>query len=72
MRVAELLDAGARIYVCGDGKRMAPAVRETLAKIADVDQLEATGRIRVVRRDIARIKFVLSERKRSAAQQPKA
>ncbi|MBK1659008.1 50S ribosomal protein L29 [Paracraurococcus ruber] len=35
-------------------------------------QLEATGRIRVVRRDIARIKFVLSERKRSAAQQSKA
>ena len=35
-------------------------------------QLEATGRVRVVRRDIARIKFVLSERKRSAAQQPKA
>ena len=35
-------------------------------------QLEATGRIRVVRRDIARIKFVLSERKRSAASQPKA
>ena len=35
-------------------------------------QLEATGRIRLVRRDIARIKFVLSERKRSAAQQPKA
>ncbi|HSN24667.1 MAG TPA: hypothetical protein VLT45_00230, partial [Kofleriaceae bacterium] len=32
-RVAELLDAGARIYVCGDGKRMAPAVRETLATI---------------------------------------
>jgi large subunit ribosomal protein L29 len=35
-------------------------------------QLEATGRIRVVRRDIARIKLVLSERKRSAASQPKA
>ena len=35
-------------------------------------QLEATGRIRVVRRDIARIKFVLSERKRSAVSQPKA
>ena len=35
-------------------------------------QLEATGRVKVVRRDIARIKFVLSERKRSAAQQPKA
>jgi|KBSSwiStaDraftv2_1062776.scaffolds.fasta_scaffold5998439_1 large subunit ribosomal protein L29 len=30
-------------------------------------QLEATGRIRLVRRDIARIKFVLSERKRSSA-----
>lgn len=43
-RVAELLDAGARVYVCGDGKRMAPAVRDTLAKIVDVDQLEATGR----------------------------
>ncbi|MCB4821203.1 50S ribosomal protein L29 [Roseicella aerolata] len=35
-------------------------------------QLEATGRVRVVRRDIARIKFVLSERRRSAAQQSKA
>ena len=35
-------------------------------------QLEATGRVRVVRRDIARIKFVLSERRRSAASQPKA
>ena len=35
-------------------------------------QLEATGRIRVVRRDIARIKLVLSERKRSAVSQPKA
>jgi large subunit ribosomal protein L29 len=35
-------------------------------------QLEATGRVRVVRRDVARIKFVLSERRRSAAQQSKA
>ncbi len=35
-------------------------------------QLEATGRIKLVRRDIARIKFVLSERRRSAASQPKA
>ncbi|MBL6458910.1 50S ribosomal protein L29 [Belnapia sp. T6] len=35
-------------------------------------QLEATGRIKTVRRDIARIKFVLSERRRSAASQPKA
>ncbi|MFT3695885.1 MAG: cytochrome P450 [Kofleriaceae bacterium] len=32
-RVAQLLAAGARIYVCGDGKRMAPAVRETLGRI---------------------------------------
>jgi large subunit ribosomal protein L29 len=35
-------------------------------------QLEATGRVKLVRRDIARIKFVLHERKRSAASQPKA
>jgi large subunit ribosomal protein L29 len=35
-------------------------------------QLEATGRVKVVRRDIARIKFVLSERRRSAAPQPQA
>ena len=35
-------------------------------------QLEATGRVKVVRRDIARIKFVLHERKRAAAaSQPK-
>ena len=33
-------------------------------------QLEATGRVKVVRRDIARIKFVMSERKRSASVQP--
>lgn len=31
--VAELLDAGAKIMVCGDGERMAPAVHETLARI---------------------------------------
>jgi large subunit ribosomal protein L29 len=36
-------------------------------------QLEATGRVKTVRRDIARIKFVLHERKRaSAAIQPTA
>jgi large subunit ribosomal protein L29 len=35
-------------------------------------QLEATGRIKLVRRDIARIKFALSERRRSAASQPRA
>jgi cytochrome P450/NADPH-cytochrome P450 reductase len=32
-RVAELIDAGAKLYLCGDGKRMAPAVRETLERI---------------------------------------
>ena len=32
-RVIELLEGAARIYVCGDGKRMAPAVRSTLEKI---------------------------------------
>ncbi len=36
-------------------------------------QLEATGRIRVVRRDIARVKTVMSERQRAAStQQQKA
>jgi cytochrome P450/NADPH-cytochrome P450 reductase len=32
-RVGALLDAGARLYVCGDGRSMAPAVRETVARI---------------------------------------
>lgn len=31
--VARLIDQGARIYVCGDGRRMAPAVRETFGRI---------------------------------------
>jgi large subunit ribosomal protein L29 len=37
-------------------------------------QLEATGRVKLVRRDIARIKLVLHERKRApaATQQPTA
>jgi large subunit ribosomal protein L29 len=30
-------------------------------------QLEATGRIRIIRRDIARVKTILAERERSAA-----
>jgi len=32
-RVGALLDAGARVYVCGDGRHMAPAVRETVGRI---------------------------------------
>ena len=35
-------------------------------------QLEATGRIKAVRRDIARAKTILGERQRAAASQPKA
>jgi large subunit ribosomal protein L29 len=33
-------------------------------------QLEAVGRIRVVRRDIARVKTIIAERSRAAAKQP--
>ncbi|MCU1280954.1 MAG: bifunctional reductase 1 [bacterium] len=56
-RVAALLGAGAHVYVCGDGKAMAPAVRETVARIrqhqsggvladaiAWLDQIEREGR----------------------------
>jgi cytochrome P450/NADPH-cytochrome P450 reductase len=46
-RVRELLDRGAHIFVCGDGVRMAPAVRETLARIhqeaAGATDAEATS-----------------------------
>ena len=35
-------------------------------------QLEATGRIKVVRRDIARVKTVMGERQRAASKQQKA
>jgi cytochrome P450/NADPH-cytochrome P450 reductase len=33
VKVMKLMDQGARIYVCGDGKAMAPAVRETFGRI---------------------------------------
>lgn len=32
-RIMPLMEKGARIYVCGDGKHMAPAVRETFGRI---------------------------------------
>lgn len=31
--VAKLFREGSVVYVCGDGQRMAPAVRDTLARI---------------------------------------
>ncbi|MFC3979083.1 bifunctional cytochrome P450/NADPH--P450 reductase [Streptosporangium jomthongense] len=53
-RVWELLEQGAHVYVCGDGLRMAPAVRRALAEIhhdrtggdgeAWLRELEAQGR----------------------------
>lgn len=38
-RVKAMLEAGALLFVCGDGRRMAPAVRETLERIHQ----ESTG-----------------------------
>ncbi|WGM45961.1 Bifunctional cytochrome P450/NADPH--P450 reductase [Brevundimonas sp. NIBR10] len=32
-RIAELFKSGATVFVCGDGRQMAPAVRETLIRI---------------------------------------
>jgi len=32
-RVVELVELGATFYVCGDGRRMAPAVYDTCARI---------------------------------------
>jgi cytochrome P450/NADPH-cytochrome P450 reductase len=56
-RVRAILDQGGTVFVCGDGLRMAPAVRETLARIHAeqaqvppedgarwVDRLEKAGR----------------------------
>ena len=44
-RVWELIEAGAKIYVCGDGGRMEPDVRRALIRICaeerDVDEAEA-------------------------------
>ena len=46
--VAALVDSGASIFICGDGKNMAPAVKETLARILGAErfaELERSGRI---------------------------
>jgi cytochrome P450/NADPH-cytochrome P450 reductase len=49
-RVCELIDEGAYVFVCGDGKIMAPAVRETLIRMREPEgvrwlvELEQTGR----------------------------
>jgi cytochrome P450/NADPH-cytochrome P450 reductase len=43
-RVGELIAAGAKIYVCGDGGRMEPDVKKALAAMADVDKLAAENR----------------------------
>ena len=32
-RVWRAMEAGASVYLCGDGKHMAPAVRDTLIRI---------------------------------------
>jgi cytochrome P450/NADPH-cytochrome P450 reductase len=37
--VADLFQAGATLYVCGDGRRMAPAVHDTCVRM----YAEATG-----------------------------
>jgi len=39
-RIAELFRAGATVYVCGDGARMAPAVRSAVVRI----YADATGK----------------------------
>lgn len=43
-KVWELIDAGATIYVCGDGRYMAPAVRDALIAIYEERQGEESGR----------------------------
>jgi cytochrome P450 / NADPH-cytochrome P450 reductase len=47
--VADLLARGAKVFICGDGAKMAPAVRATLEQLlpagGSVAQLEAQGRL---------------------------
>lgn len=57
-RVAELFRAGATVFVCGDGKYMAPAVRETLIAIyrdsTGATELDATRWADEIERDHGR------------------
>ena len=43
-RVGALIDAGAVIYVCGDGSKMEPDVKRALRDIRRIDDLAARGR----------------------------
>lgn len=47
--VRELIGAGAKVFICGDGARMAPAVREVLGRILEapgaLTALEQSGRL---------------------------
>ena len=67
-------NSGARrvqcIKVLGGSKRKTATIGDVI--IVSVKEAIPRGRVKAVRRDIARIKFVLHERKRSAASQPKS
>ena len=43
-QVKELIEAGAIVYVCGDGGRMEPDVRKTLGAMVEIDKLAAESR----------------------------